>query len=151
MNLFRRNQDGAVALELCLVAPFLLSLLIGLFDFGFLMFQQMQVEAAAGAGALYARKLGAAGFDATKIAAAVAGAAFPTQSAIAASPAPYKACGCPNPAGTGMVVAACGSNCAGGSAAATYAVIAAQVTPTSIVAWPGFPATLNSGLIIRVE
>jgi Flp pilus assembly protein TadG len=151
MMSFSRHESGAAALELCLVLPILLVLFIAVFDFGFLLFQQMQVEAAAGAGALYAYNRGGANFDAAQVASAVAGASYPTQTTIAADPAPYKACGCLNPGGTGLVAATCGSVCSNGATAANYAVVSAKVTPTPIMSWPGYPASLNSGVVIRLK
>src|SRR5579864_9131317 len=91
-----RCNRGTVSVELCLVTPMLLFMFIGIFDMGFLLFQQMEVEAAADAGALYAFAKGSAGFNATNVGAAVTAAAYPTQTAISATPTPYTACGCPN-------------------------------------------------------
>lgn len=148
-----RCTSGTVSLELALVAPMLLFMFIGIFDMGFLLFQQMEVEAAADAGALYAFAKGSGGFNATKVAAVVTAASYPTQTAISATPAPHKACGCPN-GSSGLTSAACGppaATCSNGFTAATYAVISAQVTPTPIFNWPGYPATLSSAVVVRLQ
>ena len=52
LDLFRRN-DGAAALEAALVAPLFLALTVGIADLGMGMFQAMDVNAAAQAGAMY--------------------------------------------------------------------------------------------------
>src|SRR5215472_6637674 len=52
LDFFRRN-DGAAALEAALVAPLFLALTVGTADLGMGMFQAMDVNAAAQAGAMY--------------------------------------------------------------------------------------------------
>lgn len=148
---FTYQNEGSVALELALVASMLLFLFIGIYDFGFLFFQQMEVESASDAGALYAFAQGASGFNATKIGSVVTAASYPTQTAISATPTPYRACGCPNGA-AGLTAETCGSTtCSDGFPAATYAVVSAQVTPTPIFKWPRYPAKLNSAVVVRLQ
>jgi hypothetical protein len=130
----------------------LLFMFIGIFDMGFLLFQQQEVESAADAGALYAFAKGASGFNATNVGAAVTAAAYPTQTAISATPTPYTACACPN-GSSGLTVATCGRACPNapnGVTAATYAVVSAQVTPTPIFNWPGYPSTVNAAVVVRL-
>src|SRR3954468_23170559 len=91
---FTRQDKGSIALELALVAPLLLATFVGVYDIGFLLFQQMQVEAAADAGATFAVAKGATGFNAGTIADVVKAAAYPTQTAITG--AASWACACPN-------------------------------------------------------
>ena len=154
-NGFRHSEDGGIALELCLVAPVLLFLFLGIYDMGFLVFQQMQVEAAADAGASYAMAKGAGGFNAGTIANVVTAAAYPTQTAISGSAS--LACGCPN--GTSGITDAggtppnCGAlpNCANGFAPGVFVVVTAAATPTPIFAWPGYPAQVQSGVVVRIQ
>jgi Flp pilus assembly protein TadG len=142
-------------LEFALVAPMLLFFSIGIYDIGFLLFQQMQVATAADAGATYAMVKGAAGYSSTNIANVVSAAAHPTQSAITG--AASWACGCPN--GTsGITVSGgtppnCGStNCTGTtSPPGTYALVTATVTPTPIFNWPGYPTQVQSGVVVRLQ
>ena len=152
---FSHRQEGGIALELCLVAPVLLFMFLGIYDIGFLLFQQMQVEAAADAGASYAMAKGAGGFNAGTIANVVSSAAYPTQTAIAG--AASWACACPN--GTSGLTAAggtppnCGAlpNCANGFAPGLFVRVTAQATPAPIFAWPGYPALVRSGVVVRIQ
>jgi Flp pilus assembly protein TadG len=50
----RRNSDGSVAVETAIFTPIFLVLMLGITDLGAGMFVQMQVNAAAQAGATYA-------------------------------------------------------------------------------------------------
>jgi Flp pilus assembly protein TadG len=50
----RRNSDGSVAVETAIFTPIFLALMLGITDLGAGMFVQMQVNAAAQAGATYA-------------------------------------------------------------------------------------------------
>jgi Flp pilus assembly protein TadG len=154
MKRFLRNQRGGASLELALVTPMLVVLMLAIFDLGFLLYFQSQVETAADAGALYALRLRPGNFDATKIAAATAGASYPVT--ISATPAPYMACGCPNGT-TGLTVSTnpapptCGAACPDGTAAATYAVVSAQANTIHIIPWPGFPSQVASGVVMRLQ
>src|SRR5690349_10402635 len=51
---FIRRDDGAVAVEMAFVSPFFLLLLFGIYDFGTLFVNSMEVEHAAQAGGDYA-------------------------------------------------------------------------------------------------
>src|SRR5215472_1663094 len=124
-----RHCGGNAAIELALLAPPLLLLAIGTADYGFCLYQQMEVQNAAQAGAEYARKHG---FSTSGISGAIAGA---TPLSITASPAPAQSCGCPS--GTSITSATCGSTCASGAAAGTYVTANAQATYTTIVPYPG--------------
>jgi Flp pilus assembly protein TadG len=148
MRRLLRKTDGSVAIEFTLVLPILLFLFIGTYDIGFLMFDQMQVEQAASAGASYAVKKGAAAFSASNITTVVTNATWPKT--ISATPTAFKVCGCPNSDGSGFTSATCGNTCSNGFAAGTYAVIAAQATATPIFNWPGYPTTLKSQVTVRL-
>jgi Flp pilus assembly protein TadG len=152
--MFRRS-DGSVALELALIAPMLIFLFIGIYDMGFLLFQEMQVVTAADAGATYAVAKGTGSYDATKIASAVGATAYPTQSAITGGAA--WACACPNGSAGITGVAGtppnCGStNCTGTSyPPGVYVLVTAHATPTPIFNWPGYPALVQSGVVVRIQ
>jgi len=146
---FLGDHEGSVALEFCLVAPMLLTFMLAIYDFGFLIYDQSQVITAANAGALYAYKLGIAGFSSSAISSATTGASYPIT--ISATPAPYKACGCPNVGDTSLTTATCGSTCSDGTAAGTYAVVTAQATPQPILSWPGMPAQVTAAVVMRLQ
>lgn len=150
-----RRTEGTVSLELCLVMPMLVLFFGGISDVGFLLFQQMEVEAAAGAGASFAAAQGPGAYNATKIASVVAAAAYPTQTAITGSAS--WACACPN--GTSGITTVGGTppncstqpKCANGFAPGVFVRVTAQATPTPMVAWPGYPALVRSGVVIRIQ
>ena len=54
MGSFFRRTDGAIALEMALVSPMLLLLMFGIYDFGSLLVNAMEVEHATQAAANYA-------------------------------------------------------------------------------------------------
>jgi len=155
LRCFIHRDRGGIALELCLVAPMLVTFFIGIFDIGFLLFQQMQVEAAAGAGAAYAAAKGPGAFDATKTANVAAAAAYPTQTAISGNAS--WACGCPNGSSGVNTVTGTPPNCpalpkcANGFSPGVFVLVTAQATPTPIFPWPGYPAQVRSGVLIRIQ
>lgn len=153
---FRRYTQGTVSLELCLVTPLILFMFIGIFDMGFLVFQQMEVQAAADAGATFAFAQGTTNWNATTIGNVVSGAAYPTQTAITGSAT--RACACPNSTNTGIVGVTGTPPCSGLpkcpngiDAPGVYALISAQATPTPIFNWPGYPAHVQSGVVVRLK
>jgi len=142
--LLRPPPRGAAIVEFALILPFLILLMVGLFDLGFGAYQSMQVHAAAEAGAQYALRHT---WDATAIAAAVTSATG--TSAIAATPAPSRVCGCPD-GGTFTVVAAwvvdhCvpSVTCASGSSPGVYASVSARLTYSPVLPYPGLPDPLT--------
>jgi Flp pilus assembly protein TadG len=154
MKRFFRNRTGGASLELCLVMPFLVVMYIAIFDFGFLLYFQSQVETAADAGALYAAKQGISKYNANKIASATTGASYPVT--VTTPTNPYMACGCPNGT-TGLTVStnpaapACGGACAGGGTSVAYVVVTAQANTISIFNWFGaFPQNVNSAVVMRL-
>ena len=140
-----RRCSGNAAIELALLAPPLMLLAIGTADYGFCLYQQMEVQNAAQAGAEYARKHG---FSAAGISSAITAA---TPLSIAATPAPAQSCGCPS--GTSITSATCGSVCASGVAASTYVTANAQATYTTIVPYPGIANsyTLAASSTVRIQ
>jgi Flp pilus assembly protein TadG len=149
MRRFLRHRRGGASLELCLVMPMLLFMFIGIYDIGFLLYAQSQVETAADAGALYAAKQGFGAFNAANVTSATQGASYPI--GATATPAPYTACGCPNGT-TAMSPQVCGQACPDGvTSAAHYAVVSAQATMTPIINWPGYPAHVAAGVVTRLQ
>jgi Flp pilus assembly protein TadG len=137
-----RSEDGGPALELGIVAPIFMILLAGVFGYGIVAFETMQVNAAAQAGAIYALTNG---FNAAKIQTAVTSA---TGLPAITAPAPTQiSCGCAN--GSSIAAATCGTSCSDGTDAGIYATVKAQYAVSPAV--PGIPATLNASVTVRIQ
>ncbi len=143
---FLRDAAGAAAVELSLIAPFLLIGAIGVADLGLPVWRRMQVQAAAQAGAQYAA---INGFDAQAIAGVVAGAT--NFAAISAYPPPAQFCGCST--GDDVAAAACGSTCASGEEAGDYVRVQTSAQSTRLFAYftGGVTTTVAGRATIRVK
>ena len=133
-----------------LFIPFLLILLTGTVELGFLMYEAMQVNNAVEAGALYAA---ANGFNAASITSAVTNASvLPTGlNALTATPAPTQFCGCPSAAALELGGPPCSATACSGSPAGTYVQVNASLTHTIIIPNPWVPATLTATAVIRTN
>jgi Flp pilus assembly protein TadG len=121
-----RDTRGAAAIEFGIMVPLLTLAVVSVIDIGLAVYRKMQVENAAQAGAQYAI---ARGFDSTGVSSAVTSATNST--AITASPQPVQFCGCPTSSGVSSV--SCGTVCAGGAQAGTYARVSAQATYYTLI------------------
>jgi Flp pilus assembly protein TadG len=139
-------RDGIGAVEFAFVAGILVMVLLGIADFGIGFWEQMQVGNAARSGAEYALRYG---YDSSKIQTAATNAT--SLSGVTAS-ASAQFCGCPD-ATTGVSTATCGSTCSDGDAAGTYTTVSAQVSYTTLFAWPWVsqPTTLYSAVTVRLQ
>jgi hypothetical protein len=171
---FRRKNDGAVALEASLVMPMLLAMLFGIWDWSSLIFQQLAVQSAADAGATFAAGKGSGIFQFNLIQnifdgifldmdinGVVQGEAFPTNQPITGT-ANY-ACVCPNgtagitnvgfpPSGIPLNYCQALPNCSNGFKPGLYVQISAIMQQQSICNYLGFfPATVQSGLVLRIQ
>lgn len=140
-----RHCRGNAAIEFALLAPPLVLLAIGTGDYGFCVYEQMEVQNAAQAGAEYALKHG---FGASAISTAITAA---TPLSVTATPAPSESCGCPS--GTSISSATCGTACASGAMAGVYVTANAQATYTTIVPYPGIANsyTLTASSTVRIQ
>lgn len=144
---FPAEHEGVAALELALLAPTLLLLLMGIFDFGEMTYTVMQVSAAAHAGAQYVYANGCS--STTGVSTAVTNA---TPLTVTANPSPV--CGVYYCATNGALVASTsGATCPSGEPSGAYATISAQAPFTPIAPWSGliFPTTLSSSSTIRYQ
>lgn len=141
----RRREAGSAAIEFGLLAPFLVLLAVGTVEIGSSVYQAMQAQNAAKAGAVYASKYG---FDPAGISNSVINAT--AAASITAMPAPVSFCGCPT--ATGISEASCSSACAEGGAPGQYLRISAQIThaPLLSFSWPVIPATISGQAIVRM-
>ncbi len=139
-------MGGAAALEFALAAPFLLLLLVCLVELGDGVFEAMQVQNAAEAGALYVAKHG---WSSAGISAAVINATG--INGVTATPAPFPFCGCP--AAGGIATKNCTSRCSDGTAPGSYVQINAALAHQTILTYPGLsvPMTLTGTSIVRVN
>jgi Flp pilus assembly protein TadG len=137
---------GTAAIEFGLIAPLLLILLAGTVELGFTIWQQMEVYAAAEAGAGYAIKHG---WNATAISNVVTSATDETT--ITASPAPFEFCGCP--AASGITTVVCTATCTGGTTPSLYVQVGASIPHTVILSNLGLPipATLTASARVRLQ
>jgi Flp pilus assembly protein TadG len=138
-------RDGNAAVEFSLAAPVLTIMLVPMVDIGMGVYQQMQVQDAAQAGAQYAM---AHGWNSSSIQSAVTSA---TALSVSASPAPSKSCGCPD--GTSVSAATCGSTCSDGRPAGSYVTVSAQATYTPLLPYPamGSSVTLSAQATARIQ
>jgi Flp pilus assembly protein TadG len=141
-----RARNGVAAIEFALAAPVFLVLLTGLVELGFGLYQAMEVQDAAEAGALYAAKHGwdPAGIsDAVVSATGVAG--------VTASPAPSTFCGCPDAAGIATTL--CTATCVGGAPPGQYVQVNAAVPHQTILPYPALPlpATMTGRATVRLN
>jgi Flp pilus assembly protein TadG len=142
---FARGREGTAAVEFSVAAPILVVIFIPLIDIGMAVYQQMQVQDAAQAGAQYAM---AHGWNSSAIVSAVTSA---TPLSVSASPSPAKSCGCP--ASSSVSAASCGSTCPDGQTAGTYVTVGAQATYVPLLPYPlmGSSVTLSAQATARIQ
>jgi len=142
---------GVAAIELAMVAPLIVTGVLGAGEVGFTIFRETQVQFAAQAGANYA--IAHSLFNATGTSNAIVNAT--TYTAITATPAPSQFCGCPT--ATGVTVAGgappCTATCSGGFTAGTYvqANSQAQFRPVIPNPWQPSTVTLAAQAIVRIK
>lgn len=142
----RLANRGTAALEFALFAPMLLILLVGVIELGDGVFESMQVQDAAEAGAVYVSKHG---WNSAGVSAAVVNSTGLT--GITASPAPTTFCGCPTAAG--ITAKTCATTCTDGTTAGTYVKINAALAHQTVLTlpWLVMPTTLTGQAIVRVN
>jgi len=139
------DRRGTSGTEFALLLPMLTILLMGVFDYGSLAYDSMQVAAAAHAGADYALHNG---WSASGVQTAVTGATTLPQ--VSATPAPQLTTAC---IVSGAIVATTGSTCAGGGTPGSYVVVNAQAPFTPLVSWAAFalPWTIAARATVRIQ
>jgi Flp pilus assembly protein TadG len=141
---FLRSRSGAAAIEFAFLGPVLALSAVVAADIGIGFYSKMQVQNSAQAGAEYAM---AHGFDATAMSSAVTNTT--PGSGISASPTPSTFCGCPNSDTVASVT--CGTNCADGTAAGTYAKVTATKTYTTLIPYPGMSTSYTQTAVSTVR
>jgi Flp pilus assembly protein TadG len=143
---WRHATDGAIAVEMALVAPVLAVILVLLIDIGMGTYEQMQVQEAAQAGIQYAADHG---WDSDGVQNAALNA---TSLPVTLSPAPSQSCGCAT--STGIASATCGAACPDGSTAGgSYVFVTAQAQYHTLINYPGIsnPMTLSASAVLRLQ
>lgn len=140
------SRRGLAAIEFAVFGPIICMVMVCTADLGIGIYQDMQVEAAAQAGAQYAASNG---FNTVNIMNAVQSATPNTN--ITASPWPATSCGCPSP--SGVTTVSCSATCTDGTAAGTYATVSATETYTTIIPYPMLPHTftLSAAAMVRLQ
>jgi Flp pilus assembly protein TadG len=140
------GDEGTAAIEFALLIPLLLTLMMGVTELGFAMYEGMQVYSAAEAGALYATKNG---WDSAGISSAVTNATG--TSGLTASPAPTLFCGCPS--ASGIVTWSCTTKCANGSTSSQYVRVNASLAHQTILPYAalGIPTTFTANSTVRLN
>jgi Flp pilus assembly protein TadG len=138
------DRRGAAGVEMALILPVLSVLLMGMFDYGQLAYQTMQVSAAAHAGADYALHNG---WNLTAVQSAVTSA---TALSVSASPAPTLSKAC---VVGGTIVVTAGSACASGGTPGSYVIVNAQAPFSPLVSWSGLalPSTITAQAAVRIQ
>jgi Flp pilus assembly protein TadG len=155
--LWRSAPRGGAIVEFALVMPFLVGLAVGLFDLGFGLWESMQVQAAAEAGAQYAALNSLNTWNATAIATAVASATG--ASGVTATPVPSQVCGCTNsniltPVGSPTGGSCSSFTCTPSGTAGLYASVSARIQYSPLVPWPWMsqtPTTLTGQAYRRLK
>lgn len=147
---------GVAAIELAMVAPLVVTGVLGVGELGFTIFRETQVQFAAQAGANYALARGFIATGTPSISNAIVTAT--TYTAIAATPAPKQFCGCPLASGVSSV-ATCGTTCtctavcSGGFTAGTYVTASSQAQFSPIIPnpWQTSTVTLAAQATVRIK
>jgi len=141
---FRRQTRGAAAIELGIIFPFFAILVLGIIEYGMVMFQLMNVNHAAQVGAQFAQLNG---FDVASIQNAVNAATGIGTASVTAT----QVCGCAN--GTAISpTTACPppqNTCAGGLTAGAYVTVTIRQDYSPVA--PGIASPLTAVTVVRVQ
>jgi Flp pilus assembly protein TadG len=131
------DASGAAAVELALVAPFIVGIIVPMADLGIGAYDKMQVQDAAEAGVQYVL---VNGYNETDIENA-AQSATSLGTNVAVSVTPSNTCYCVS-SGT-LSSAGCGSSCSDGSTAANYVGVTASYTYTPLFTYAGLGSSVS--------
>jgi Flp pilus assembly protein TadG len=137
-----RRTDGGAAVEFGIIFPFFAVLVLGLAEYGMVMFQFMNVSHASQVGANYAMLNG---FNPANIKTAVTNATGIPAGNITVA----ETCGCAT--GTAIAATSCGPPlpaCGNGLTAGAYVTV--TVTRAYSPAAPGIPSPLTAATLVRV-
>jgi Flp pilus assembly protein TadG len=146
------GSDGTALVEFALAAPILVTLVLGIADFGMLAAKNAALEGATRVGAEYARNNSTCGDIGG--ASCISGIKSAMQSTGNFSPAltfpsdPSASCECDD--GSSI---ACGTTCVGAGKTPNRMLITvtASQTYTPILPWPGIPTSLTASTELRIQ
>jgi Flp pilus assembly protein TadG len=140
------DSSGVAAIELALMAPFLVLLMTAGFDFGRALYEQHRLAGAARAGVQYAIRSSSTWTDSTNIIAAVRSDANDTANALTVS---TSQCTCPS----GTTKCSTAATCTGSAISGTYVQVTVAESYATVVTYPFVttPLSLSSKAIIRVQ
>ncbi|HTC83108.1 MAG TPA: TadE/TadG family type IV pilus assembly protein [Rhizomicrobium sp.] len=141
---FAKADQGIAAIEFAILGAVLCLIVVGVGDLGLGFYSDMQVQNSAQAGAEYAA---VHGYNSAAITNVVTNAT--SLSGVTASPAPQQFCGCVS--GTTVAAATCGTTCASGMTAGTYVSVSAARTYSTLISYPGFPASYSQAATSTVR
>ncbi|HEX3652186.1 MAG TPA: TadE/TadG family type IV pilus assembly protein [Rhizomicrobium sp.] len=130
----RRDTSGVTAIEFAMIAPILIGIAIAVIDLGLGVYTDTQLANAAHSGASYAVQYS---YDSNAM--ATAAQASTNLKNVNVTTAQF--CGCPTD--TGVTTASCGSTCSDGLTAGTFAQVTASKQYTTLLSYPGIPASIN--------
>ena len=146
------SSDGTALVEFALAAPILVTLVLGIADFGVLAAKNAALEGATRVGAEYARNNSTTCKDVTS-ASCISGIKTAMQSTGNFSPAltfpsdPSASCECDD--GSSIT---CGTTCAVGKTPNRVLItVTASQTYTPILPWPGIPTSLTASTELRIQ
>ena len=119
------GTSGSAFVEFAIFCPILITLAIPAMNLGLRIFNQMEVQYAAQAGAQYA--IGKVSYDAAAISSAVTNATRFT----AITPSSSEFCGCPTTSGVKFCAATCGATCTACATTAQGHYVTVTATPTT--------------------
>jgi Flp pilus assembly protein TadG len=147
------GSDGAVLVEFALAAPILVTVVLGIADFGMMAAQNAALEGATRVGAEYARNNSTCQEDISSSSCITGIENAVTNSgnfspAITFPSSPSASCGCDD--GSSIT---CGTTCvgAGKTPNRVFITVTASQTFTPILPWPGIPTSLTATTEMRVE
>ncbi len=128
-----RAEGGLGAIEFALVAPFLLTMLLGVLDFGMAFWEQMEIANAADAGAQWAMTNGYNQTTIVSVAQSATNLSLPSGNV-----SPQNVCGCAS--GTTVTMSGtppCSGTCPDGSTPQPYVVVDTRICYSTLFTWPG--------------
>ena len=135
---FRNCARGSVAIELALLAQVLAAILLGSIDLGTYIYEKMQMQSAARAGAQYAVQSDGNYADTAGISTAVLASSTDLETSVTVTSKSY--CACADGSETALSASlGCSGTCTGGDTPALTVRITVTNTFTPIFPYPGIP------------
>lgn len=125
-----RARDGLGAIEFGFIAPVLLTLVLGILDFGMAFWQQMEIANAADAGAQWGMDNTYNSDSIKSVVQAATSLSIPTANITPSNP-----CGCAT--SSGVATYSCSATCPDGTTPQPYIVVNTHICYSTLFTWPG--------------